>query len=75
MTNRERELAALGLHYAEGLERYEIIVLPWSGREIRRGKTKRWAVQPWNDNCWLEFDDVTEAVKASKRPEATNDPS
>ncbi len=69
MTDREQSLAALGLRGVEGIEQCTFIALPWSGREIRKTKDGRWEVQPWNDNYWLTFDDLLDAVKASKRRE------
>lgn len=70
MTNREREYAALGLEYAEGIEQALVIILPWSGRECRRTDQGTWEVQPWTDNYWLEFDHLPDALRASKRPES-----
>ncbi len=61
MTNREREFAELGLEYAEGIDRADVVRLP-TGREVR--KTKRgWETQPVGDNYWLNFDDLLDAVK------------
>ena len=67
MTNREREYAALGYEYAEGIE-YANVVTLHSGREVRRTENDTWEVQPWNDNYWLEFDDLIDAIKCGTRP-------
>lgn len=72
MTNRERELASLGFEHAEGIEYAEVIIIPGTGREIRKGINEHgnvmWEVQPWNDNYWLHFDDLLEAIKCGTRP-------
>ncbi len=62
MTNREREFANLGLHYAEGIEQAKVVILP-SGREVRKVAEGRWEAQPYNDNYWKSFDDCLEACK------------
>jgi len=62
MTNREREYAGLGYEYAEGIERAKVVVLH-SGREVRKVGEGLWEVQPWNDNYWVRFDDLVEAIK------------
>ena len=65
MTDRERQYAALGYEYAEGIERAKVVYLP-SGREVRRiGEIGEsiWEVQPHNDNYWVSFDDLIEAIK------------
>lgn len=64
MTDREREYMELGYEYAEGIERASVVNLP-SGREIRKVGDK-WEVQPPNDNYWVTFDDLIEAIKFSK---------
>lgn len=61
MTDRERQYADLGYEYAEGIERANVVNLP-SGREVRK-VGERWEVQPHNDNYWVAFDDLIEAVK------------
>jgi hypothetical protein len=67
MTNRERAFLDLGIEYAEGIDRADVVVIPSTGREAR--KTARgWEVQPWNDNYWLEFGDLLDAVRAGTRP-------
>lgn len=70
MTNREREFAAIGFEYAEGIDAPHIktVTVPTTGREIRRTKRGTWEAQPWNDNYWQEFDDLLEAAKFATRP-------
>lgn len=73
MTNREHEFLNLGIEYAEGIERAKKIILPISGREVRKitdasTGADKWAVQPWNDNYWMYFDDLLDAVKCGTRP-------
>lgn len=67
MTNRERELASLGFEYAEGIEHAKVIIIPSTGREIRKGVNEHgndmWEVQPHGDNHWLHFDDLLDAIK------------
>ncbi len=74
MTDRERELASLGFEYAEGIERANVVTLPASGREVRRFEktdgTPYWEVQPYNDNTWLEFDNIIDAIKCGTRPKS-----
>ena len=71
MTNREREFAELGFEYAEGIENSDTIIIPSSGREIRKVINEfdevGWEVQPWNDNYWLEFDDLIDAIKCGTK--------
>ena len=67
MTDRERQFAELGIEYSEWIELSEVIVLE-SGREVRKTKKNTWEVQPWNDNYWLEFEDIIDAIKAGIRP-------
>ena len=69
MTERERQFAALGIEYAEGIERAERVTIPVTGREARKKDNGKWEVQPWNDNYWLEFDDVLDAVRAATPPQ------
>lgn len=68
MTNRERQFAALGLEHAEGIDQADIVTIPSTGREVRKTRKGKWEVQPWNDNYWLEFDDLLDAVRAGTRP-------
>ena len=49
---------------AEGLEGAKVVVL-LSGREVRKVGDK-WEVQPPNDNYWVTFDDLIEAIKFGK---------
>lgn len=46
----------------------DVVNLP-SGREVRR-TPHGWKVQPWNDNYWLEFERLEDAVQAGTRPVA-----
>ena len=62
MTDRERQYYDLGYEYAEGIERAEVVNLP-SGREVRRIGESLWEVQPHNDNYWVSFDDLIDAIK------------
>lgn len=68
MTNRERRLASLGFEYAEGIERFHVITIPGTGREVRKTARGTWEVQPWNDNYWLEFDDIVAAIRCGTPP-------
>lgn len=68
MTNRERDFAALGMHYAEGIDQAEVVIVPSTGREIRRCD-HGWECQPWNDNYWCIFTDLLDAVRFATRPE------
>ncbi len=68
MTNRERDFAALGLEYAEGLEATSVVVVPSTGREIRKTSRGTWECQGWDDNYWKEFDDLLDAVRFATRP-------
>jgi len=67
MTNRERQFAALGLEYAEGIDRAKRINLP-TGRQIYR-VSHGWEAQPWDDNYWRIFADLLDAVRFATRPE------
>ena len=69
MTNRERELAALGFEYAEGIELAAVIVHPATGREIRKTARGTWETQPWNDNYWKEFEDLLAAIRFATPPD------
>jgi hypothetical protein len=62
VTNRERELAALGFEYAEGIEQALVIVVPATGRTIRK-TSGGWEAQPRNDNYWKEFKDLLDAIR------------
>ena len=61
MTNRERQFMEVGIEYAEGIEFSSVIRLP-TGREVRK-KGNKWETQPYNDNYWVLFDDLLDAVK------------
>jgi hypothetical protein len=61
MTDRERQFAELGFEYAEGIESAKVIVVPQTGREIRR-TANGWECQPYNDNYWREFTDLLDAL-------------
>ena len=67
MTDRERQFAAIGFGYAEGIDLAKVVIVPSTGREIRRTKSG-WEAQPWNDNYWQEFDDLLDAAKFAARP-------
>jgi len=67
MTDRERQFAALGWHYAEGIDSADTITVPHTGREIRRTE-HGWECQPWNDNYWQEFADLLDAAKFATPP-------
>ncbi len=62
MTNREREFASLGWDYCEGIEYVQTIIVPSTGRQIRR-TASGWVCQPHNDNYWVAFSDLLEAAK------------
>jgi hypothetical protein len=64
MTNREREYAALGIEYAEGIEEARVVVIPQTGREVRKVDDDTWEVQPYEDNYWLQFDNLLDAIRA-----------
>lgn len=68
MTERERELASLGIEYAEGIEYASAVTIPSTGREARRTERGTWESQPWNDNYWLEFDDIVDAIRHGTPP-------
>ena len=63
MTNRERQFAALGCEYAEGIDRASVVLVPSTGREIRKLPNGNWECQPWNDNYWKEFPDLLDAMR------------
>ncbi len=62
MTDRERKLASLGFEYAEGIERASVIVVPSTGREIRKVGDK-WEAQPPRDNYWKKFSSLIAAIR------------
>lgn len=62
MTERERKFSELGFEYAEGIERMETVIVPYTNREIRRTKSGEWECQPWNDNYWRKFRDLLDAA-------------
>jgi hypothetical protein len=68
MTNRERQFAAIGFEYAEGIDLANVVIVPSTGREIRKTKSGKWQAQPWNDNYWQEFDDLLDAARFASRP-------
>lgn len=79
MTDREREYAALGFEYAEGIERAKVVTLT-TGREVRKvEKTNAdgtpappmWEVQPHGDNYWVSFWHLLDAIKCGTRPKVT----
>lgn len=63
MTNRERQFASYGFEYAEGIELAKKIIVPNTGREIRKTVSGTWECQPHNDNYWKEFENLIDAVK------------
>lgn len=67
MTNRERDFAALGFEYAEGIDLATVVIVPATGREIRK-RNGKWEAQPWNDNYWKEFDDLLDAARFATPP-------
>jgi hypothetical protein len=69
MTNRERQFAALGMEYAEGIDNAITVIVPSTGREIRKSGKNTWEAQPWNDNYWIDFADLLDAVKFATPPE------
>lgn len=62
MTDREREYTKLGYQYAESIERADKVIL-LSGRYVKKIGENSWEVQPPNDNYWVKFDDLIEAIK------------
>lgn len=70
MTNKERELAALGFHYAEGIEEQSTVIVPATGRHIKK-VVDGWECQPWNDNYWKTFDNLIAAIKFATPPTTT----
>lgn len=68
MTNRERQFAAIGFEYAEGIDSAKVVRVPTTGREIRKTSRGTWEAQPWNDNYWKEFDDLLDAAKFATEP-------
>jgi len=72
MTDRERQFAALGFEYAEGIDRAERVTVPSTGREVRKRKDGKWEAQPWNDNYWQSFGDLLDALRFATRPKAAD---
>lgn len=68
MTNRERQFANLGWEYCEGIDNAKVVIVPDTGREIRKLPSGKWECQPWHDNYWKEFDDLLEAAKFASLP-------
>lgn len=68
MTQRERQFAALGLEYAEGIDNADVVAVPATGREVRKNRRGLWEAQPWNDNYWREFADLLDAVRFATPP-------
>lgn len=68
MTDRERQFAALGFEYAEGIDRAETVTVPSTGREVRK-RGGKWEAQPWNDNYWVAFDDLLDALRFATKPQ------
>lgn len=68
MTNREREFAALGFEYAEGIESAAWVEVPSTGRRVTKKANGKWECQPWNDNYYREFDDLFDALKFATPP-------
>jgi DNA-binding XRE family transcriptional regulator len=68
MTERERQYAAIGFDYAEGIERADRVTVPTTGREVRKTKRGTWEAQPWNDNYWKEFADLLDALRFATKP-------
>ncbi len=64
MNDREKQYTSLTHKYAKDIEWASVVNLP-SGREVRQVGDK-WEVQPPNDNYWVAFDDLIEAIKFSK---------
>jgi hypothetical protein len=69
MTDRERQFAAIGFEYAEGIDLASVVIVPTTGREIRKNASGKWEAQPWNDNYWSEFDDLLDAARFATRPQ------
>ncbi len=46
MTNRERQFAALGFHYAEEIEQASMVIVPTTNRLIVK-TPDGWEAQPW----------------------------
>ena len=68
MTDRERQFADAGFDFCEGIELASKVIVPSTGREIRKTSDGQWEAQPWNDNYWQKFDDVLDALKFATRP-------
>lgn len=68
MTDREREFAAIGFEYSEGIDSASVVIVPSTGREIRKTSRGTWEAQPRNDNYWKEFADLLDAAKFATTP-------
>jgi hypothetical protein len=68
MTDRERQFCELGWDYAEGIDSAKVVIVPTSGREIRR-VDEGWEAQPWNDNYWRTFPDLLDAARFATPPQ------
>jgi len=62
MTNSEKQFAELGYEYATNIEQSKIVHMWHNNREIRKVGEK-WEVQPLNDNYWLSFDNLIDAIR------------
>ena len=71
MTERERQFALLGFEYAEGIDAASVVIVPATGREIRR-TANGWEAQPWNDNYWRTFDDLLDAARFATPPTSSD---
>jgi hypothetical protein len=69
MTDRERQFAALGIEYAEGIDRAERVTVPATGRTITR-VVNGWEAQPHNDNYHRTFPDLLDALRFATPPKA-----
>lgn len=67
MTDRERQFAALGFHCAE-IDQAKVVIVPTTGREIRRTARGTWECQPYNDNYWHEIRDLLDAARFATPP-------
>lgn len=68
MTERERQFCELGWEYCEGIDLAAVVIVPATGREIRKTARGTWECQPWNDNYWEEFEDLLEAARFASPP-------
>jgi RNA polymerase sigma factor (sigma-70 family) len=67
MTDRERQFAALDMHYAKRMEQDKVIKVPSTGLEIRR-VAEGWACQRWNNKLRGTFPDLLDAVRFATQP-------